>query len=98
MLGTGEAKVWVKRGDVHAERPEDVVAVPLKRLGSAVAAFAARAIPWVALQEHIPGPIVKFYGVADGRFFRWYGAEAASGGDPAPFNSMTRPPVRISMA
>src|SRR2546428_4127357 len=81
MLGTGEAKVWVKRGDVHAERPEDVVAVPLKRLGSAVAAFAARAIPWVALQEHVPGPIVKFYGVTDGRFFRWYGSEAGFAGE-----------------
>src|SRR2546427_2321686 len=24
VLGTQQAKVWVKRGDVHAERPEDV--------------------------------------------------------------------------
>src|SRR3989442_5404661 len=91
MLGTGEAKVWVKRGDVHAERPEDVVAVPLERLGTAAAAFAARAIPWVALQEHIPGPIVKFYGVADGRFFRWYGAEAGFPGGPPPPNEATPP-------
>src|SRR2546422_5055125 len=30
ILGTEQAKVWVKRGDVHAERQEDVVAVPLR--------------------------------------------------------------------
>src|SRR2546422_1684887 len=86
VLGTQQAKVWVKRGDVHAERPEDVVAVPLERLGTAVAAFAARGIPWVALQDHIPGPIVKFYGVAYGRFFRWYGAEAGFAGERPPID------------
>ena len=74
-------QVWVKRGDVHAERPEDVVATPQQCLAETVAAFAGRGIPWVALQEHVPGPIVKFYGVRDGRFFRWYGADAGSGGE-----------------
>ena len=29
----------------------------------------------VALQAHVPGPIVKFYAVADGRFFSWYPAD-----------------------
>src|SRR3989449_2857588 len=43
-------------------------------------AFRARGIPWVALQEHIPGPVVKFYGVTDGRFFNWYGADAGFAG------------------
>ncbi len=72
--------VWVKRGDVHAERSEDVVAAPLGRLASTLRAFRARGIRWVALQEHIPGPVVKFYGVTDGRFFRWYGADAGFAG------------------
>jgi hypothetical protein len=80
-LSPDSQKMWIKRGDVHAERPEDVVAVPVDCVGPALAAFAARGIPWVALQEHIPGPVVKFYGVADGRFFRWYGAEAGFGGE-----------------
>src|SRR6185436_13420400 len=31
-----------------------------------------------ALQANVPGPVVKFYGIADGRFFRWYGAEGES--------------------
>jgi len=74
-------KVWIKRGDVHAERPEDVVAAPRERVAEELRAFTARGIPWVALQEHVPGPIVKFYGVTDGRFFRWYGSEAGFAGE-----------------
>lgn len=76
-------KIWVKRGDVHAERREDVVATSGEELPRVLSAFAARNIPWVALQEHVPGPVVKFYGVADGRFFRWYGADAGYG-SPRP--------------
>src|SRR5207249_4275666 len=83
-LGADHGSIWIKRGDVHAERPEDVVAAPLSRAGHVLEAFKARGIPWVALQEHVPGPIVKFYGVTDGRFFRWYGSdEGLSGVRPA---------------
>ncbi|PYP15337.1 MAG: hypothetical protein DMD52_10880 [Gemmatimonadetes bacterium] len=74
-------KVWIKRGDVHAERAEDVVATSRERIADALRAFTARGIPWVALQEHVPGPIVKFYGVTDGRFFRWYGSDAGFAGE-----------------
>jgi len=74
-------KVWVKRGDVHAERPEDVVATPLEQVGETLRAFTLRGIRWVALQEHVPGPVVKFYGVTDGHFFNWYGSEAGFAGE-----------------
>jgi len=74
-------KVWIKRGDVHAERPEDVVATGREGIADALRAFTGRDIPWVALQEHVPGPIVKFYGVTDGRFFRWYGSDAGFAGE-----------------
>lgn len=67
--------VWVKRGDVHAQRPEDVVAVRIPELRSAISAFAARGIASVALQAHVPGPVVKFYGVIGRRFFHWYPAD-----------------------
>jgi hypothetical protein len=73
---TSGAPLWVKRGDVHAERPEDVVRTSPARLGETVARFTGRGIPWVAVQEHVPGPVVKFYGLADGRFFRWYSADS----------------------
>jgi hypothetical protein len=75
------AKLWIKRGDVHAERAEDVVATTLEGVGDALRAFTRRGIPWVALQEHVPGPVVKFYGVTDGRFFRWYGSDAGFAGE-----------------
>ncbi len=74
-LGTDGRRLWVKRGDVHAERPEDVVATTRGGLSAAMTAFTARGIPWVAVQEHVEGPVVKFYGVADGRFFRYYRAD-----------------------
>jgi hypothetical protein len=77
-------QVWIKRGDVHAERAEDVVAVPPDGIAAALEAFATRGISWAAVQEHVPGPVVKFYGVADGRFFRYYGAEAGSAAPPPP--------------
>jgi len=78
-------KIWIKRGDVHAERTEDVAATSPAELGALLSAFAARGIPWVALQQHVPGPVVKFYAVTDGRFFRWYGADSGFGN--------ARPPV-----
>jgi hypothetical protein len=46
-------------------------------LADALDDFAARGIERAALQAHVEGVVVKFYGVADGRFFRCYtqGAE-----------------------
>jgi hypothetical protein len=83
LLDPGQDRIWLKRGDVHAERPEDVVAVTRAQLEPAMTAFAERGVPWVALQQHVPGTIVKFYGVADGRFFRWYASDAGAAG-PRP--------------
>ena len=78
-LAPDGCKVWIKRGDVHAERREDVVATATEDVADTLAAFAERGIAWVALQQHVPGPMVKFYAVTDGRFFRWYGADAGFG-------------------
>jgi len=81
-FGADGRRVWLKRGDVHAERAEDVVSLRREEIGDALRAFAARGIARVALQEHVAGPIVKFYGVADGRFFRYYDAEHGPKGPP----------------
>ena len=67
--------VWVKRGDVHAETSADVVAAKEAGVTDAIAGFAQRGVSRVALQAHVGGPIVKFYAVADGRFFSWYAAD-----------------------
>lgn len=78
------AQVWLKRGDVHAERQEDVIPVSVAGLRDAMKNFAARGISWVAMQEHVPGPVIKFYGVAGRQFFRWYDSAAGlKGARPA---------------
>jgi hypothetical protein len=69
-------QIWIKRGDVHAERNEDVVAVAASDVARAIGAFRARGIMRISLQRHVSGPVVKFYATADGRFFRFYDASA----------------------
>ena len=81
--------VWVKRGDVHAERDEDVVRVDASDVADALAAFAARGIRRAGLQTHVRGPVLKFYGVADARFFRWYDSATGPNG-PRPEVDETR--------
>ena len=81
LLCLGPGPLWLKRGGVHAERPEDVVRVEPRELAGALAGFAARGIPLAAVQEHVPGPVVKFYGVARGALFHAY---LADGGAPIP--------------
>ena len=76
------APCWVKRGDVHAMAAGDVVFAATPRdAETALDDFAARGIRHAALQTHVEGQVVKFYGVIDGRFFRCF----TPGGDvPAP--------------
>jgi hypothetical protein len=69
--------VWIKRGDVHAQSTADVLSVPPQAVGAALARFADRGIERVALQAHVPGPVVKFYGVTRRGFFHWYPADPA---------------------
>ncbi len=72
-VGVTGAPCWVKRGDVHAMEADDVVfARDDGALARILAAFRARGIARAALQSHVDGPVVKFYGTADGRFFRAY--------------------------
>jgi hypothetical protein len=72
--------IWIKRGDVHAERTEDVVMVNPRDVPVALDAFRARGIRRISLQRHVSGPVVKFYAVADRGFFRYYGAAAGPSG------------------
>ncbi len=61
---------WIKRGDFHALSDDDVVYVAdLDHLNHTLAKFHGRGIENVVLQEHIQGPIYKFYGVR-GLFFK----------------------------
>lgn len=75
----GHGRLWLKRGGVHAERPEDVVALyGAADLVRGLADFAGRGIGLAAVQVHVPGPVVKFYGVAGGDLFHAYLAESGA--------------------
>jgi len=67
---------WVKRGDVHATQVGDVA---YAEGGAAVAAalgeLSDRGIARAVLQEHVPGDLIKFYGVAgleDRQSLSWF--------------------------
>jgi hypothetical protein len=90
-LAATQNLLWVKRGDVHAEAPNDVIAVSPHSVPAAGAAFAARGIERVAIQRHVPGRVVKFYAIANGAFFRWYDPVDAS---PTPVTTADEPALR----
>ncbi|HUF92832.1 MAG TPA: hypothetical protein VMR23_10680 [Candidatus Limnocylindria bacterium] len=71
--------VWVKRADVHNTQEGDVVlARTASAVGAALGALAARGIPQAVLQPHVPGDVIKFYGIGGGgphrapAWFRWF--------------------------
>jgi len=66
-------RLWVKRGDVHATGPGDVVFVKgQEEVRRVLESFRTRGIPQAVLQEHIEGATIKFYAVRQDSFFQWY--------------------------
>ena len=74
---------WVKRGDVHATEAKDVVFAPdPAALAGALSEMKGRGIDRAVLQEHVPGDLIKFYGVGEvdpgartengGSWFQWF--------------------------
>ena len=74
----GPGPWWLKRGGVHAERVGDVRLLPpvWEELERGLAKLAARGIRLAAVQTHVEGPVVKFYGVGKGTFFHAYLADS----------------------
>jgi len=70
--------VWIKRYDFHATQPGDVLyAATTADWQAGLGGFARRAIPFVVIQDHVPGDLIKFYGVhrpgaAAPTWFVWY--------------------------
>ena len=59
------APCWVKRGDVHATQEGDVsFAADPEALAAALLRLDGRGIAHAVVQEHVPGDLIKFYGVA----------------------------------
>ena len=75
LWGNSEA-MWVKRGDVHSVQDGDVIKVHSPgRLKEVLEGFRKRDIHTAAVQRHVAGTVIKFYGVVGSSFFRFYAEE-----------------------
>jgi len=64
---------WLKRGDAAAQTTDDVVYLPdREQLETAIEIMCSRGIADYVVSAHVVGDLVKFYGVGQGDFFRWY--------------------------
>lgn len=64
---------WIKRGDFHAIHKEDVTFAGTKSEGKEILKeYSRRNIPDAVISEHLPGDLVKFYGVRGTSFFYWF--------------------------
>ena len=64
---------WLKRGDAAAQTADDVVYVPdREHLATAIQMMRQRGITDYTVSAHVQGDLIKFYGVGQGDFFRWY--------------------------
>jgi len=69
----GSSKMWIKRGDVHAEHREDVtLCFSEEEKKSILKEFGRRGINKAVLQEHVEGDVVKFYSINHYQLFHWY--------------------------
>jgi glutathione synthase/RimK-type ligase-like ATP-grasp enzyme len=82
------AGAWLKRADVHATQPADVVRLETwKNLAPALEEFRRRGLAQAVLQPHKEGDEVKFYAVEGDRlFWPYYPKEA--GGTPFEENAL----------
>lgn len=72
--------IWVKRADVHSTQTGDVEFIrSSEELQDRLVALNARGIARAVLQRHVPGDLIKFYGVGgpdrenrQERWFRWF--------------------------
>jgi glutathione synthase/RimK-type ligase-like ATP-grasp enzyme len=85
---------WLKRADIHAEGPGDVVRVhTLTEALQVLADFSRRGLAGLVWQEHVSGDEIKFYAVGPGRFFQAYFSSTGSpvtGPAAAPLEELAR--------
>lgn len=68
----GSGAIWLKRGDVHAILQADDVRLVRSRqeIACAVQHFRAQEVRHILVQQHVEGPVVKFYGIGRDMYFR----------------------------
>ena len=70
---SGFKSCWVKRGDFHAIHREDVAyARHPEEAQELVSEYALRNIDKVVISTHLPGDLIKVYGVEGASFFYWF--------------------------
>ncbi len=70
---SSESSCWVKRADGHTTQANDVVFVShTSKLPEVLEDFVKRDIDRVVVSLHMPGDLIKFYGVAGTSFFHWF--------------------------
>ena len=69
----GFTQCWIKRGDFHAQHAEDVsyVRTPVEAQ-DVLQEYFLRGFRRAVISRHLPGRLVKFYGVAGTPFFHWF--------------------------
>ncbi len=69
-----ETGLWVKRGDVHKTGTNNDVQLIFDRsaLEKAFESFRSRWVKQAVLQEHIPGDLIKFYGISSTGWFKYF--------------------------
>ncbi|MGN0036252.1 MAG: hypothetical protein ACI36X_03410 [Bacteroidaceae bacterium] len=71
--GVAAFPCWIKRGDSHALVKEDVsFASDRQEALTILSGFRQRGIPHAVVNAHLPGDLVKFYGVEGTDFFYWF--------------------------
>lgn len=90
LENAGFETCWIKRGDFHAVHKEDVsYCRNAKESRKILHDYYCRGIERAVINRHLPGDVVKFYGVSGQPFFHWfypfdaghskYGHEAVNG-------------------
>ena len=73
LAKAGITQCWVKRGDFHTMHKEDVsFARHPQEAQELIQEYFMRGITRAVINRHIPGELVKFYGIRGTNFFYWF--------------------------
>ena len=70
---SGFTACWIKRGDFHAMHKEDVsYCRHIEEAHEVLQEYFYRGIKRAVINKHLPGDLIKFYGVKGSPFFYWF--------------------------
>lgn len=73
LIRMGMQQCWIKRGDYHAQHAEDVSYVrSAHEAQDVLQEYFLRGFRRAVISRHLPGRLVKFYGVEGTSFFHWF--------------------------